>query len=296
MQIRNKAYEKLVDFVRENPGQFTYGELAKKFNLTYNQVKGRIAGENSRDFTLEVKQAERVRYTIQTPQTKRFKMNLQKRNPKNVLVVGDLHEPFSLSMYLEFCKDMYKKYDCTHVIFIGDIIDNHFTSFHDTDPDGMSAYDELYIATTRVAKWVEAFPQADVCIGNHDRLIARKAFASGISALWLRDYNEVLKAPGWDFQDEFIYNNVRYIHGEQGSAKVRAKKDLISTVQGHRHQEAYTEHMVGQTYHIFGTQVGCGVDRKAYAMAYAKAGSKPVIGCAVILNHGTLPINLLLDL
>lgn len=225
-----------------------------------------------------------------------FKLNLKKRNPERILVIGDLHEPFCLPEYLELCKDTYKQYDCTHTIFIGDIIDNHFTSFHDPDPDGMSALDELAHATARIRHWVDAFPQADVCIGNHDRLVTRKAFSTGISALWLRDYNEVLKAPGWDFQDEFMYHDVRYIHGEQGTARNRAKKDLVSTVQGHRHSEAYTEYIVGHNFRIFATQVGCGVDHKSYAMAYAKAGQKPVIGCAVILDKGQLPINILANL
>ena len=218
-------------------------------------------------------------------------------NTENILVIGDLHEPFCLDEYLDFCVETYKHYNCTHVIFIGDIIDNHFTSYHEVDPDGLGGGDELSLAISRVGgRWVDAFPVADVAIGNHDRLIARKAMSSGISGRWLKDYNEVLEAPDWDFKDEFVYDNVRYIHGENGTARTKIKKDLISTVQGHLHTQGYTEHLVGLNFHIFGMQVGCGIDRKAYAMAYAKAGPKPVIGCGVILNHGTLPINILADL
>jgi len=36
-----------------------------------------------------------------------------------VLIVGDLHEPVSHPAYLKFCKDIYKKYTCNAVIFIG---------------------------------------------------------------------------------------------------------------------------------------------------------------------------------
>jgi len=57
-----------------------------------------------------------------------------------------------------------------------DIIDNHYSSFHTTDPDGMGGGDELDFAIQEVQKWVEQFPVADVCIGNHDRIIMRKAF------------------------------------------------------------------------------------------------------------------------
>ena len=49
-------------------------------------------------------------------------------------------------------------------------------------------------------------------------------------------------------------------------------------------------------YRVFGMQVGCGVDCTTYAAAYAKNFKKQSIGCAVVLNNGTLPINLLMPL
>jgi hypothetical protein len=70
---------------------------------------------------------------------------------------------------------------------------------------------------------------------------------------------------------------------------------MMSTVQGHLHTQLYTEWYVGANFRIFGSQVGCGVDHESYAMAYAKAGRKPAIGCMVILNED-LPINLVMDL
>ena len=51
---------------------------------------------------------------------------------KNVLVIGDIHEPFTLEGYLEFCKEQYDRFNCDTVVFIGDIIDNAFSSFHPT--------------------------------------------------------------------------------------------------------------------------------------------------------------------
>jgi hypothetical protein len=54
-----------------------------------------------------------------------------------VLVIGDLHEPFCLDSYLKHAKDMYAKHNCNKVVFIGDVIDNHYSSYHETDADGM---------------------------------------------------------------------------------------------------------------------------------------------------------------
>ena len=96
-----------------------------------------------------------------------------------LLVIGDLHEPFCLDKYLSFCKSLYKKKKCNKVLFIGDIIDNHYSSFHEQDPDGMSAGAEITLAKKRVRRWFKAFPMADVVIGNHDRIVSRKAFSAG---------------------------------------------------------------------------------------------------------------------
>jgi metallophosphoesterase superfamily enzyme len=182
------------------------------------------------------------------------------KDVNNVLIIGDLHEPFCLDGYLQFCKDTYNKYNCNKVIFIGDIIDNHFSSYHETDSNGLGGGDELQLAIDKIAKWHEAFPIADVVIGNHDRIIMRKAQTSAIPTAWIKDYKDVLNTPNWNFTESVRYDDVLYIHGEGGTARSRMKKDLQSVVQGHLHTQAYCEHLVGSNFRIFGMQVGCGID------------------------------------
>ena len=80
------------------------------------------------------------------------------KSERRILVIGDIHAPFTLDGYLEFCEDMYARYNCNQVIFIGDIIDNHYASFHATDPDGMGGGDELDVAIEHVKLWSESFP------------------------------------------------------------------------------------------------------------------------------------------
>lgn len=218
------------------------------------------------------------------------------RSARNILVIGDLHEPFCLKGYLKFCKDTYKKFNCNHVIFIGDIIDNHYSSYHETDPDGYGAGMELDLAISKLDKWVKAFPNADVIIGNHDRIIMRKAFTGQIPKKWIKSYNDVLGAPNWNFTDSVTYDGIKYIHGEGGTARSRMKKDLQSVVQGHLHTQAYCEHLVGANFKIYGMQVGCGIDHEAYAMSYAKNFGKPAIGVGVVLNNGKQPFNVLMEL
>ena len=215
---------------------------------------------------------------------------------ENILVIGDLHLPFELEGYLAFCKSVYKDYNCNKVILIGDVIDNHFSSYHETSADGLGGLTELELAITKVKEWYKAFPVADVIIGNHDRIIMRKAQTSAIPSKWIKEYKEVLETPNWNFTERVVYNNVQYIHGESGQALKKAKDDMHSTVQGHLHTEAYTAWVVGANFKIFGCAVGCGINHNSYAMAYAKNFKKPAIGCAVILNNGKQPINILMDL
>lgn len=221
--------------------------------------------------------------------------NTNQESSNNILVIGDIHEPFSLDGYLEFCVEKQKEFNCDRVIFIGDIIDNHYSSYHETDPNGYSGGQELELAINKIQIWYKHFPVADVIIGNHDRLIMRKAQTSAIPKEWIKDYRDVLNVPGWNFSDRIVINKVQFIHGEAGTARTKCKSDMQSTVQGHLHTQAYTEFFVGSSYKIFGSQVGCGIDFEAYSMAYAKRGKKPAIGCLVLLN-GDTPINLLMNL
>ena len=221
---------------------------------------------------------------------------LREQEINNVLVIGDLHEPFCLDSYLDWCKEQYNVWNCTEVVFIGDIIDNHYSSYHETSADGLSGLEELEIAIKRIARWYNAFPIATVIIGNHDRLIMRKAQTSAIPSKWIKSYKEVLEVPEWNFVERYVKDGVQYIHGEGGTASTKCRADMMNTVQGHLHTQCYVQNFVGNKFRIFGVQVGCGIDHESYAMAYAKYGKKPAISCAVILNNGKIPINLLMPL
>ena len=213
---------------------------------------------------------------------------------RRILVIGDLHCPFELDGYFEFCLDTYDRFACNQVIYIGDILDNHYASYHETDSNGMSGGYELQEAIKHVDKWAQAFPIADVVIGNHDRLIMRKAFSSSVPREWIKDYNEVL-GTAWNWVERIEYDGVQFVHGEGGTARTKAKNDMQSTVQGHIHTQAYVEWLVGNRSKIFGMQVGCGIDRDSYAAAYAKHYKKQAIGCGVVIG-GHTAINCLVPL
>jgi UDP-2,3-diacylglucosamine pyrophosphatase LpxH len=213
---------------------------------------------------------------------------------RRILVIGDLHCPFELDGYFEFCLDTYDRFACNQVIFIGDLIDSHATSRWESDPNGMSPKTELEQAIADLQKWREAFPVADVIVGNHDRVVMRRAFSSSIPSMWIKSFNEVL-GTSWNWSERMEYDGVQYVHGEGGTARTKAKNDLQSTVQGHIHTQAYVEWMVGNRTKLFSMQVGCGLDRETYAAAYAKHYKKQAIGCGVVIG-GHTAINCLMPL
>ena len=205
---------------------------------------------------------------------------------RNVLVVFDLHAPFTKSGYLEFCLEMYTKYDCSEVVFSGDIIDSHYSSYHETDADGLGGSDELDAAIEVLSKWHEAFPVAKVCDGNHDMIVRRKATTGGIPSRWIKPMTDVLNIPNWEFADEWIIDGVKYIHGLGMKISPRVNSEMCSVVQGHWHSDTQYITFVNEKELMFGIQGGCGVDRKSYAMAYGKHFKKPQINCAIVMDNG----------
>lgn len=201
-------------------------------------------------------------------------------DPTNILVIGDLHCPFELKGYLEFCLNVQRRFNCGKIIFIGDILDQHFSSYHDTNADGFSAGQELDLAIQRISKWYKAFPNAVVTIGNHDRLVHRKNTSAGVSKKWIRDYKEVLETPNWEFVEEYVYDNILFVHGEQSNALTKAHSEFRSVVSGHLHTEGYVKLLNGGK--NFAMQVGTGIDFNSYAFGYAQRGKQPILSCGVI--------------
>jgi len=214
-----------------------------------------------------------------------------KSERNNVLVIPDLHAPFTKTGFLEHCKKVYEDYNCSDVIILGDEVDHHYSSFHDSCPDGDGAMRELNQAIAVLKGYYEAFPSAVVTVGNHTNIIARKMFSAGLSKRWMRDYAEVLEVPNWTFTDSFFKDGVYYCHGQGRKAKQRMIKEGVSVVQGHWHYDSE----IGFQYNYLGEvkfymQLGCGIDADSYAMAYAKNFGTPNLNCGVVAGNGKIPL------
>ncbi len=216
-----------------------------------------------------------------------------------ILCIGDIHEPVSRPRYLEFCQDLYEAWGCDDVMFLGDIADWHAVSFHKHHPECPGPIDEYDLAFEQIQRWYKAFPEARVCIGNHDERLIRLGEDNNIPKKFIRNFNEVWETPGWNWDYYHIVDNVYYFHGTGNGglypAPNAAKKMLMSVVMGHCHTAAGIKWLASPQRRIFGMDVGCGIDDEAWAFAYGRHVIKrSIISAAVVLDgipyHEIMPI------
>jgi hypothetical protein len=203
-------------------------------------------------------------------------------------VVGDMHAPFTHSRYFDFIRDTFKRKGVTRVHFAGDIFDNHASSFHDPDPDGMSAGQEMKLAKEQMQKWYKEYPSATVSIGNHDAIPWRKCQSAGMSSSVMATHRKMYGCPtGWRWEDSTVIDGVLYTHGT-GNGGLHpsynlAKSSINSVVIGHAHSAGGVKYHTSKFTRIFGLDVGCGIDVDAYAFAYGKhMPRRPVLGCGIV--------------
>lgn len=281
----------------KNQPNITNNEIALFFNKSIFSVKA-IRQRNCIKSDKKENKAENQK-NVKIPFMKKVSNMISEKynglNESNILVIGDLHEPFSLKGYLEHCKKMQIKYRCGIVMFMGDIVDNHSISYHEHDPDLWSPIQEMEKADKKLSEWFEAFPKAYVVWGNHDRLPSRKGKTAGLPKRCFKSFREMWKFPdGWIDGPRFIIHNVLFKHvGKSGTngPLATAIVNRINVCIGHTHSVGVIGWNVSVKDRIFGMNPGCGVNYKHMAFAYGKdIDNKPFIGCGVILDKGRLPI------
>lgn len=207
-----------------------------------------------------------------------------------VLAIGDLHLPATRKGYREFCRDTAEKYDCDKIVFIGDIIDWHAISFWTKQPECPGSKDEYELALNEVKKWYKTFPDAVVCLGNHDRRPARLAQTVNIPEFMLVPYSQLWKTPKWKWDFKFYIDKIQYRHGEGLSGihpawNAMNNKLHCGLVIGHCHSRAGIKWTCSSEMRMFGMDVGCGIDERTFQFAYGKAIiERPFLSCGVILD------------
>lgn len=268
-------------------------DTANRLNITIGTVKRYCRECNRRLRERQIENIQDAEAAAEKASMQLLSETREKKPSSNhdiVGVIGDIHAPFDHPNYVDFCYDTFKKHGVTRVVAIGDIADNHAISSHLTETCAMSPEEEYKNTLQHIQKYVEAFPNLDLCLGNHDNIPLRQMATLGIPTAFLKSFSSLWKLPDtWNIVEDIIIDNVYYFHGTGSVGKTpafnRALNNRMSTVQGHAHSA------FGVTYHanslniVFGLDTGCGILKEAYAFEYGKPfPKKPILGCGVVYS------------
>ena len=206
-------------------------------------------------------------------------------------VIGDSHAPYCLEGYKEFCYETFEAWDVDTIIHIGDLVDHHSLSFHDSEPMLHDVHGEYRSAIDELQGWYDLFPNLTLIEGNHDLIPARHMKKLGMEPrIFMKPLKDIYEMPeGWEIEDQVVIDDVLYHHGHTASGVNGFRKDaetrMRCTVTGHNHSNFGVSYTATDQELVWGLAVGCGVDVRSMAFAYGKNfAKKPVIGCGVVID------------
>ena len=235
---------------------------------------------------------------------------------KSILVISDLHAPYNHRDALLFLSKIKDKFKPDLIINVGDELDNHAISFHDTDPDLMSAGAELKQARAFLHKLNELFPEMYIANSNHTSLNYRRSKKYGMSKELILPYRDLIfgerkndsvirpnnRGAGWHWADSFIvrasdgsYFKVKHGDGSLNDNTAEINANRISVVRGHYHSNFDITYSASEFDLLWCMTTGWLGDDDSLAFAYNKKQAKrPINGCGVILNGKPrlIPMNL----
>jgi hypothetical protein len=221
---------------------------------------------------------------------------------ERILIIPDLHSPFMHPDTWQFLKALKKKFNPDRVICLGDEVDYHALSYHESDPDLDSAGPELEKAIAFLQPLYKLFPKMDLLESNHGSLVYRKARTAGIPRRALKNYRDILKAPPtwhWHFDLRVRMSNGQELylhHGKSSKAGELAKAEGCCSIQGHYHTR-YQIHYWRNSRGLF-WDMHCGYlgHHDSLAFAYDKSNlPKGIVGAAMVLDGHPLLTPMILN-
>lgn len=210
---------------------------------------------------------------------------------QTILVISDLHVPFDHPDAVQFLRALKKKYKPTDVISIGDEVDYHALSFHDSDPDLHSAGDELKMARKRLKEYAKLFPKMTIIESNHGSMVMRKALANGLPKDMIKSYQDILQVPKtWKWVFDTVIQTpmgpVYFCHGKAVTSGRMASQFGMSVIQGHFHSKAQITYISTPERLMFDAHTGCLADDKSLALGYNKIDSKRPVVSLILIENG----------
>ena len=224
-------------------------------------------------------------------------------DPKCILVIPDLHAPYQHKDSIAFLKAVRDTFAPDLVVDLGDELDYHALSFHDSDPNLDSAGAELEKGKVFLQELHAEFPNMLICHSNHGSMVYRKAKAHGIPVQMIKRYRDTIfpehGAPGWSWASAWTIGTalgpVMFKHQSSGILS-DAAHNSVNLMVGHSHGNFSIEYSASSARLYWAAYCGCLIDKDSMAFAYGKhTMRKPIIGCAVVLNGRPVLIPMVLD-
>lgn len=222
---------------------------------------------------------------------------------ESILVIPDIHAPYQHPDTLQFLRAVKQAFEPDLCVQLGDELDYHALSFHDSDPNLESAGTELEQGKLFLKCLVHEFPNLLVCHSNHGSMVYRRAKAHGLPVQLLKKYRDIVipsvSNHGWSWAFSWRINTplgeVLFKHQTTGIL-ADAAHNSCNLVVGHNHGNFSVEYSASSSHLYYGAYAGCLIDKDALAFAYGKHSlKKPIIGCMVILSGRPMLIPMVLD-
>lgn len=205
----------------------------------------------------------------------------------STLFISDLHYPYQHPDAYDFLEALMEYYQFEQIANVGDLVDNHYPSYHEKEPEAYGGSEEIEKASEGLQKLERLFPKMKISLGNHDILAKRKATTAGIPLEWVSCPNKVygLKG-GWDWKPSHFLklsngSDCLLVHSLGANIVNNASKFSHSSVQGHHHGTFGISFFADHYSIRFHMSTGCLINPKAPAFKYDKKRftHRPIIGC-----------------
>lgn len=211
---------------------------------------------------------------------------------KTILVIADTHFPHHVKNTIPFLRAIKRAHNPDIIVHLGDELDCHAMSFHDTDPDiEYSASGELKKAKKSIKCLEKLFSGMYLLNSNHGSMVYRRAKADGVPRHYLKSLAEVYETPKWFWYDDLVLQTKRgdiyCCHGKSKAYGKLCKEMGMSAIQGHYHSLLEVTNHKAPNGMRFNAFAGSFADVDSLAMAYGKNFvNRPILGCILINKHG----------
>ena len=211
---------------------------------------------------------------------------------KRIIVISDTHFPYHHQDTFAFLKAIKSEYDINVVTHVGDVVDNHYPSFHEKEAGCLGGSEEIRAARKACQRLEKIFPEMKISVGNHDILPKRKANMASVPLDWVSTPNDVYQLQGgWDWQPSHYIpygDNLKFllVHSVGANLKTNAHRYSHSSAQGHHHSTFGIQYAADTDTLRWALGVGCLIDPRSPAFQYDKSNiiSRPILGCGAVIE------------